>query len=75
MDTFVVVINPDGSPDKLHGPFDWNHALNVLTQIVRQNNVPVSVEVAEVIEELGYYNFMHGGGVYLMKPSSLSDTE
>ena len=69
---FVSVIQDDGSPGPLYGPYEYSEAELVLFTILlskRTQNGPMELtdKVRKAIELDGAYSFDGGGGVYIVE--------
>lgn len=63
---YVLVINQDGKPGKLHGPIDWQAAIELIrTNIAAET--PITQDMILAIDTDGQWQFEDGGGIYILQ--------
>lgn len=68
---YVLTVNDDAVPGKMHGPFNYNEGCEVLlASLVKGDNcngpVAITDEIKSAVELDGYFEFDGGGGIYLV---------
>lgn len=64
---YVIVVNQDGSPNKLFGPLYWNDVMDRVLRCVALEKANITEQDMEFIEMYRFLEFEDGGGVYTIQ--------
>ncbi len=64
---YVIVINPEGVPNILRGPMEWDKAISAVIRSIESEKITVTDEIRDAVEMDGLYAYPDGGGVYIVQ--------
>lgn len=65
---FVIVIDQEGKPHNMFGPYDWQGAFERIQSLLRVDKITLSEEGLNDLESTGEYEYPNGGGIYIVTP-------